>query len=54
MAILQIIKKRNGEMVAFDVDKIERAVILSQEKYCGVSAMLQKVMKVDWEIRLAS
>ncbi len=26
MAILQIIKKRNGEMVAFDVDKIERAV----------------------------
>lgn len=26
MAILQIIKKRNGEMVPFDVDKIEKAV----------------------------
>ena len=26
MAILQIIKKRNGEMVPFDTDKIERAV----------------------------
>ncbi len=26
MAILQIIKKRNGEMVAFDVNKIERAI----------------------------
>jgi transcriptional regulator NrdR family protein len=26
MAILQIIKKRNGEMVPFDVEKIERAI----------------------------
>ncbi len=26
MSILQIIKKRNGEMVPFDVDKIERAI----------------------------
>jgi ribonucleoside-diphosphate reductase alpha chain len=26
MAILQIIKKRNGEMVPFDVDKIEKAI----------------------------
>ena len=26
MAILQIIKKRNGVMVPFDVDKIERAI----------------------------
>ncbi len=31
-------------------DKLERAVTLSQEKYCGVSAMLQKAMEVEWEI----
>lgn len=33
-------------------DKIERAVKLSQEKYCGVSAMLEKVTPITYEIIL--
>ena len=31
-------------------NKIERAVSLSQEKYCGVSAMLKKATPVTYEI----
>jgi putative redox protein len=31
-------------------DKVERAVELSQEKYCGVSAMLVKAAPIDSEI----
>lgn len=33
-----------------DEAKIEKAVRLSQEKYCGVSAMLKQVSNVDYEI----
>jgi putative redox protein len=33
-----------------DEAKIEKAVRLSQEKYCGVSAMLKQVSQVDYEI----
>lgn len=33
-------------------DKIERAVSLSQEKYCGVAAMLRKAMPITTEIRI--
>jgi putative redox protein len=35
-----------------DRDKIEKAVRLSQEKYCGVSAMLREVTSLDYEIVL--
>lgn len=31
--------------------KVERAVALSQEKYCGVSAMLRKASEIGHEIR---
>jgi putative redox protein len=31
-------------------DKVEKAVNLSQERYCGVSAMLQKAAPVEYEI----
>lgn len=31
-------------------DKIKRAVTLSQEKYCGVTAMLNKVTQVTYDI----
>ena len=34
-----------------DHDKVEKAVHLSEEKYCGVSAMLKKAMEITWEIR---
>lgn len=33
-------------------DKIEKAISLSQEKYCGVSAMLSKATKLSYEIVL--
>ena len=35
-----------------DREKIEKAVKLSQEKYCGVSAMLREVSNLDYEIVL--
>jgi len=31
-------------------EKVEKAVILSQDKYCGVTAMLKKAAKIDYEI----
>jgi putative redox protein len=32
------------------LDKLEKAVTLSQERYCGVSAMLRLVCPITWEI----
>ena len=32
------------------MDRLIRAIELSQEKYCGVSLTLQKAMPVTWEI----
>jgi len=34
------------------MDKLERAVQLSQESYCGVSASYRKAMKLTHEIRI--
>ncbi|ABW18194.1 OsmC family protein [Alkaliphilus oremlandii] len=34
------------------VEKLQRAVRLSQEKYCGVSAMLEKAAPITYEIRV--
>lgn len=34
-----------------DHDKLKRAVELSQEKYCSVSAMLRQACPVTWTIR---
>ncbi|MBN1242035.1 MAG: OsmC family protein [Spirochaetales bacterium] len=31
-------------------ENVEKAVRLSQEKYCGVSALLRMAIPVDWEI----
>lgn len=31
-------------------DKLEKAVILSMDRYCGVSAMLAKAAPITWEI----
>ncbi|MDD5507028.1 MAG: OsmC family protein [Bacteroidales bacterium] len=36
------------------LEKIQKAVDLSQEKYCGVSAMLRKAAAVTYEIELLS
>ena len=35
-----------------DLDKVTRAVTLSQEKYCGVSAMLAKHCTINYTIEL--
>ena len=32
-------------------DKMEKAVNLSKDKYCGVSAMFSAFAKLDWEIK---
>ncbi len=32
------------------LEKLERAVILSMDRYCGVSAMLAKAAPIHWEI----
>ena len=34
------------------LDKIEKAVSLSEEKYCGVSAVYKKVLEITSEIRV--
>lgn len=34
------------------MDKLQKAVELSQEKYCGVSAMLKPVTRLSYEIRV--
>ncbi len=34
------------------MDKLEKAVNLSEERYCGVNAVYKKAMKVTYEIRV--
>ena len=34
-------------------DKLRKAIELSQEKYCGVSALLRKGTEIDYEIKLS-
>jgi ribonucleoside-diphosphate reductase alpha chain len=55
MAILQIIKKRNGEMVPFDVDKIERAVkkafiSVTREEKAGVAKHIAELVAKELEL----
>lgn len=39
-----------SDVSANDLDKLTRAVTLSQEKYCGVSAMLEKHCRITYQI----
>jgi putative redox protein len=34
------------------IDKIQKAIDLSQERYCGVSASYRKAMKITYEINI--
>lgn len=34
------------------MDKLKKAVQLSQEKYCGVSMMYRKIMDITWKIKI--
>ena len=40
------------DAAADDLDKVKRAVALSHEKYCGVSAMLSKHCNISYTIEL--
>ncbi len=41
-----------ADVSADNLDKLERAVHLSHDKYCGVSAMLKKHCEITYEIEL--
>ena len=41
-----------ADVAPADLDKLTRAVKLSQEKYCGVSAMLEKHCAITYQIEL--
>jgi putative redox protein len=41
-----------ADVLPEDLDKLTRAVKLSQEKYCGVSAMLEKHCAISYSIEL--
>lgn len=45
---IKIIYRFKGKNVPYD--KVERAVKLSMEKYCGVSAMLEKAVPISYEV----
>jgi len=47
---IHIIYEIKGENI--DLEKVEKAVNLSQERYCGVSAMLRASSKLTHEIKL--
>jgi putative redox protein len=42
--------KSKGEPLPFD--KLEKAVNLSQERYCGVSALFEKALELSYEIKI--
>lgn len=44
--------KSKGEELP--MDKLEKAVKLSQDRYCGVSALLEKGLNLSYEIRILS
>lgn len=47
---MHIIYKLKGDNI--DAAKVQKAVEMSQEKYCGVSAMLRKAMTISYEIKI--
>ena len=47
---IKIIYKFKGQNLSFE--KLERAVKLAVEKYCGVSAMLEKSVPITYEIQI--
>ena len=47
MKILYELKGQN-----IDIKKVEKAVVLSQDKYCGVSASYRQAMEIEYEIKI--
>lgn len=50
-AAMHIIYEFKGEDLP--LDKLQRAIELSQDKYCGVSAVYKKVLDLTYEIKIA-
>ena len=44
------VNKEKLKALQLTMEKLEKAVNLSQEKYCGVSAMLAKASELSFEI----
>ncbi|MFP4457726.1 MAG: OsmC family protein [Clostridia bacterium] len=49
---IHIIYKFEGKDLEENRDKFEKAIDLSQERYCGVSAMLRKATNLTHELKL--
>lgn len=47
---IHLIYELKGEGI--DIEKVEKAVSLSQERYCGVSALLKAGAEISHEIRI--
>ena len=48
---MKVIYEIKGKNV--DRSKVEKAVIMSKDKYCGVSYSYKKAMELDYEIRIS-
>ncbi|MBN2259571.1 MAG: OsmC family protein [Clostridiales bacterium] len=49
---IHLIYEFAGKNLEESLKKIEKAVTLSQDRYCGVSALLDKVVDITYEIKL--
>ena len=47
---LKVIYEISGKKV--DLNKVEKAVTMSKEKYCGVSYSLKQAMEMEYEIKI--
>jgi len=47
MHIIYIFKGKNLE-----IEKLKKAIDLSQDRYCGVSATYKKAMDISYEIKI--
>jgi putative redox protein len=47
---MKVIYELKGENI--DIKKVQKAVDLSKEKYCGVSYSYKRVMDLEYEIRI--
>jgi putative redox protein len=41
-----------GPELAAKKDKVEKAISLSQERYCGVTAMMKKICPIDFRVEI--
>ena len=47
---MKVIYEISGKDI--DLKKVEKAVMMSKDKYCGVSYSYKQAMEIDYEIRL--